>query len=170
MNRLIVATFVMASFAGCVANADDYYTVRVDTVGYIDSHQMDEQPTEAVLSSIEVVTRPGSPFQGKVILGTRTILLRGKVEPRDSGGFLVSIRYSDSVETGNTILAEDGKTTPVLNESKCRTSITAVPGTPITLSRLEATRTERADTESPVTTRSKRTLVLHLEKYEAPRD
>ncbi len=166
MNRFILLAFVVQCLCASIAIADDYL-LRLDTIGYVDRPAAEKHPKETVLRSIEVVARPGSVFHGKVRVGTvQTLTLTGKLSPADKGGFTLLIRYVHSIDSGVTVLTEDGKRKPLLDTTAFHTTIAISLGDPVTI----AGASSKTSQFGKPKVKSKTRYVFRLSKYELPDD
>ena len=108
MKWLIILVGAIDWSCNEIAHAEDF-RLRVETVERGSDSEKDAK--EVVLNTIDVVTRPGEKFQTRVILGAQTLVLSGKIEWSDDGGFNVQIRHLSEFDTGEfvTLKVIEGK-------------------------------------------------------------
>ncbi len=141
MNRLIPLAFAAHSFCSTAAVADDYL-LRLDTNGYVHAAASDKEPTEAILRSIEVITRPESEFHSRVKIGNESLTLAGKLFPAADGSFTVHVTYIHSLDTGTVVQREDGSRQSLPETTTVETKIMITDGDSITIGGLDNTKVE----------------------------
>ncbi len=104
------------------AIAEDYL-LRIDAIGFVDRPASEKDLPEKTLQSVEVVVRPDSTFHTKTIIGAETVIVSGKLCPKDKGGFSLQIRYEHTVDTGIILPNEEGIKKPLLDIMAVQTSI-----------------------------------------------
>lgn len=161
MNRVILLAFAVSNLSAAAAVADDYL-LRLDTIGYVDKPASEKDPKEIVLRSIEVIARPQSTFYGKVNTGSQSLTLVGKLCPTDNGGFDVHIKYICSIDTGTTVLMEDGRRQPLPDTTMVETNVTITVSDSVTIGGIDTTKEQSGNAKQ----RSKTRHVLILSQYE----
>lgn len=172
MNQILLFVIAVQLSYTATTLAEDYL-LRVDTIGFINEPVsegdsfvkgiLEKDPKDRTLKSMEVVVSPGSTFHSKVKVGPQTLTLAGKLRPAEGGRFHVEVRYQDVIDTGTTVLMENGPE-PVLDISSFGTGVEIALDTPITAA---GTKTTASTTSEPVIpTRSTQIrYVLTLTKY-----
>lgn len=107
----VLLAMVAHSWAAVVAGAGDYL-LRVEQIGHINQPDGVDLPEERTLSSIEVVTRPELPFHSRVVIGSSSLDLDGRLEAIDEGRFQVTIRVLSS-ELRDPVPAQDSVQTQI---------------------------------------------------------
>jgi hypothetical protein len=115
LHSFLPAISVILLAATCV-NADDYL-LRIETIGFRDRPQREEEPTQEILESIEIVTRVNQPFYGSSTIGAAKISINGRLEQSKDGSFRVQFRYRKSRYSGESITGPKGLENPA-TESK----------------------------------------------------
>ena len=121
MNRSIVLAMVVCCSCASFAVAEDYL-LRVDAIGFVDRLPAEKDLPETTLRSVEVVVRPDSPFHTKTIIGAETVIVSGKLCPKDKGGFSLQILYMRTVDTGIRLPNELGIKKPSLDTTALHTT------------------------------------------------
>ncbi len=121
-KTLWLAMIICGSWAS-FAFADDYL-LRVDEIGFVDRLPAEKDLPETTFRSVEVVVRPDSTFHTKTVIGTETVIVSGKLCPKDKGGFSLQIHYEHTVvDTGIILPNEDGIMKPLLHIMSANTTI-----------------------------------------------
>ena len=127
MYRLILLAFaVHASYASAVTGND--YILRIDMIEHAVAPVSESEPYEAPVCSIEVFARPAFPFHGRVSVGAATVSASGELRAADNGKFVAQFQFEHSIDTGKTILGDDGAQKPVIDKSVARTSVSVPIG------------------------------------------
>ena len=136
------------------------YVVRVDVTGYVDAALTDTPPEELPLRSVEVLCRPGKPFRSRTTVGKETttvsgVLKRAESETADAGEFVVELRYSHVVDTGQMVTVAPGKEQKLPDVTTIQTHIATDFDTPVVcggiLTRSDDQRPEHSDRISKTT-------------------
>ena len=159
MKWLIILVGAIDWSCNEIAHAEDF-RLRVETVERGSDSEKDAK--EVVLNTIEVVTRPGEKFQTRVILGAQTLVLRGKIEWSDDGGFNVQIRHLCEFDTGEFVTFAEGGKQPIVDRSSVSTTLKVIEGKAITLSKFVSAKSK--PDECPI--KSERRVVLMISKDE----
>ena len=165
MKRLILLAFALYCGSAETAIAEDYL-LRFETIGYVDRPATEKNPKEFVLRTIEVVTRPGSAFHGKVQIGDQTLILSGELHPSDRGQFRAHLRYTHLVDIGRMIPTESGGAEPLVNTSSLSADVALAVDAPTVVGGFDS-RTASAVPSGYETKVSKARHVLLLTKYDA---
>lgn len=123
MYRLVLLAFaVHSSYASAVTGND--YILRIDTLDHAVAPVSETEPHKAPVCSIEVFARPRLPYHGRVSVGAATVSVSGDLRAADNDKFVAQFEFEHSVDTGKTILGDDGTQEPVIDRSLVRTSVT----------------------------------------------
>jgi hypothetical protein len=144
MNRILLLS-VIALLSGGNTLAEDYL-LRLDAICHVDQPATDPKPKEKVLHSIEVVAQPKIPFHSKIQFENQTLILKGQIEPNETGGFIVDFQYRHTTDTGAKVPIAPNQFAPVLDVTAVATRIGLSLGETYTTSRL----TSKSDSESIV--------------------
>jgi hypothetical protein len=162
MKWLFLLAIAMNCSPAVVVHADDY-RLQVETIEHKFTGEEDKNASkEEVVNSIEVLTRPGEKFHTKVVIGTRTIVVSGKLKQDKDGNFVVQIRHFESVESGHFVNIVAGVGQPLLDISAVSTQVGVVVDTPFDVGGMT---TAMAEAGKEAITR-KRRIVLTLTKVD----
>jgi len=167
MMRSTLIGVAMCCVTSATAYANDYI-VRVECIGYLDKPATDKRPLEAVLRSIEVIARAESPFHGKMILGDKTLVLRGELKPAKNGRFdvEVDVRYLQSPKTDPTGPVEHARTEVIRVLHALKTSAVLDLDEPVIIGRTKLSTPINGSNEPSIQTRIRHMLVIT--KYKPP--
>ena len=159
MRWLIILVAAIDWSCNTIAHAEDF-RLRVETVERGSDSEKDTK--EVVLNTIEVVTRPDEKFHTRVVIGAQTLVLSGKLERNDDGGFKVQIRHLSEFDTGEFVTFAKGGKQPIIDRSSVSTTLNVVSGTSITLSQSVGTRSKPGQNPE----KSEHRVVLTISKDE----
>ncbi|MGC1273320.1 MAG: hypothetical protein WBC44_06400 [Planctomycetaceae bacterium] len=169
-GHLLIA--VLALGAEAPTESEGEYVVRVDVAGYVDAPLTDPPPEEMPLRSIEVLCRPGEPFRSRTNVGKETttvsgVLKRAEGEAGDASEFVVELRYSHVVDTGQTVPVAPGREQNILDITSSCGTMTADLDVPCVLGGI-TTRVRDQDSEHP--DRASKTTVTVTVSEDRPSD
>ena len=152
---------VLCSLCTSSAVAEDYL-LRVDAIGFVDRPASEKDLPEATLRSVEVVVRPDSTFHTKTIIGAETVIVSGKLCPKDKGGFSLQIHYEHTVvDTGIILPNEEGIMKPLLHIMSANTTIAIAIDESVVLGGIETKQRETSNPEKHSKTRLVSVLTKH---------
>lgn len=164
MRRLLLLTLFICCLPACLlastSSADDY-VIRIDTFGFVDKPSADKDPEEATLRSIVVMAHPNAAFHAKVTEGKETLIMNGHLQPSDNGTFKIRIHYTFSIDTGVTVITENGLPDPLPSIMEFETTVDVAVGDPVTVGGLNSTSKTPGNDEI----QSRQRCVLVLEQY-----
>ena len=107
MPRYYLIAILMVLLANTCTRAKDYL-LRLETSGFRDRSQHDQQQDLTILESIEIIARVNQPFYGNTTIGSAKISVSGIMEQLNDGRFRVQIRSRKS--TASDEFAADDET------------------------------------------------------------
>lgn len=157
---LLLAMVVCCS---CASSAiAEEYLLRIDEIGFVDRLPSEKDLPETTFRSVEVVVRPDSTFHTKTIIGAETVIVSGKLCPKDKGGFSLQIHYEHTVvDTGIILPNEEGIKIPGRNTFYVNREIELAVDESVTTGSLKS---KVGDSGNPVKHSQKR-LALVLAKH-----
>ena len=165
MIRSIVLGMVLCSLWTSSAIAEDYL-LRVDAIGFVDRPASERDLPETTLRSVEIVVRPDSTFHTKTVIGAETVIVSGKLSPKNTGGFSLQIFYARTVDTGIILPNEQGIMKPLLHIMSVNTTIAIAIDESVVLGGIE---TKHDDMVNPIK-HSKTRITSILTKHKPHRD
>jgi hypothetical protein len=162
--------FILVAAVLCVGRIGmgTEYLVRVETVGYVNVPDSEQNPKEDLLRSFEAVCRPSTPVQCTAVVGKETIRLKLLLRPaKENDRFSVDIDYECSVDTGSTIPDKHGGRMKAPEVESAATNITARLNEPVGLGGLICSKTDRVGKQQ-VTSKSKEMTRLSVTEFRPP--
>ena len=165
MLRFCLAAISIILLACTCVKADDYL-LRLETTGFRDRPQHENQPTQEILESIEIVARVSQPFYGNSTIGSARISINGILEQLKDGRFRVQIRYRKSTDSGESIPGPNGLKIPITKSTNINTTAIVELQKTAELGKDDGITRTQDGTELETKTRS----VLSLVKFDPARN
>ena len=121
MSRYCFTAILMVLLASTCTRAEDYL-LRLETSGFRDRPQQEQQLAPTILESIEIVARVNQPFYGNTTIDSAKISISGILEQLNDGRFRVQIRSRKSTTSGESVLGPNGLQLPITKSTNIDTS------------------------------------------------
>lgn len=123
MQRILTALVLVAAAFASIAGADEL-VLRVNEVGYRKVSADNKEPEQTLLSSLEIMIRPGLSFHGRTHTGNTKMTVRGICRQTDKPDeFVLDLHLDIRFATGKFIPTETGNGKEIVNRATANTTI-----------------------------------------------
>ncbi len=165
MSRYCFTAILMVLLASTCTRAEDYL-LRLETSGFRDRPQQEQQLAPTILESIEIVARVNQPFYGNTTIDSAKISISGILEQLNDGRFRVQIRSRKSTASDEFAPGPNGVKMPIIKSTNIDTSAIVELKKTAELGKDNSVSRSRNGLELMTKTRT----VLILEKFDPSRN